>query len=100
MSEPRQRWHIGDLIVSSVVEMEGPVPPEFFFAEPSAADIQRHAWLLPHFAKPDGRIVLRIQALVIETGDLRILVDPCVGNGKQRTIVPFWSNLQLPFLER
>lgn len=95
-----QRWAIGDMRLTSIVEMEGPVPPEAFFAEPHAEDIQRHEWLVPHYAKPDGRIVLRIQALVLETGGRRIVVDTCVGNGKTRALVPFWSNLQTPFLER
>lgn len=99
MSARPQRWRVGELTITSVVEMEGPVPPEMFFADTGAEDIQRHSWLLPHFATADGRVILRIQALVLEAGERQIVVDPCVGNGKQRTIVPFWSNLQTRFLE-
>lgn len=95
-----QRWRIGDATLTAVVEMEGPVPPEFFFAEPKAEDIQKHGWLVPHFATEDGRVILRIQALVVEAAGRCIVVDPCVGNGKQRAMVPFWSNLQTPFLAR
>jgi len=94
-----QQWRIGRATVTSIVEMEAPVPAQMFFAEPTPADVQRHQWLLPHYARPDGRFLMRIQALVIDTGERIVVVDPCVGNAKRRTIVPFWSNLQTPFLE-
>ena len=40
---------------------------------------------------------MSIHALVIDTGDKRIIVDTCIGNDKQRNI-PTWSNLQTNFL--
>ena len=95
-----QSWSIGDMKLTAVVEMEGPVPPQAFFVEPTQADIQKHEWLVPHYAKADGRILLPIQALVLETGGRTIVVDTCVGNDKQRALVPFWTNLQTPFLQR
>ncbi len=95
-----QSWSIGEMKLTAVVEMEGPVPPQAFFVEPTQEDIQRHRWLVPHYAKTDGRILLRIQALVLETGGRATIVDTCVGNDKQRALVPFWTNLQTPFLRR
>lgn len=36
---------------------------------------------------------------MIEVDDVTVLVDPCVGNGKVRTL-PFWHDQTWPFLER
>ena len=42
---------------------------------------------------------LRVQALVVDQPGRRVLVDPCVGNDKQRAL-PFWHEQSFPFLER
>ena len=45
----------------------------------------------------DGRLIMSIHALVVDTGERRIVVDTCIGNDKQRSI-PNWTNLQTSFL--
>lgn len=100
MSEHVASWTVGDATITSVVEDETwGIPPEFFFPEATAAAVARHAWVVPDFAAPDGTIALRVQALVIDVGARRVLVDPCVGNGKRR-MLPFWHEQQYPWLER
>ena len=95
-----QFWHVGDVTITSVLEDETHhIPPEWFFPDARASDVARHPWLVPDYADENGNIGLRVQAMVIEQGDRRILVDPCVGNGKQRA-VPFWNEMSWPFLER
>jgi glyoxylase-like metal-dependent hydrolase (beta-lactamase superfamily II) len=95
-----QRWTVGRCTVTSIVEEQVErVPPEMFFPGATAADVARHGWLVPDFADARGRIALRVQAFVVEIGDRRILVDPCVGNGKTLA-VPYWSGRTFPFLER
>jgi glyoxylase-like metal-dependent hydrolase (beta-lactamase superfamily II) len=91
-------WRIGDVRVRRVVELEGPVPGSFFFAEGSPQNVQRQRWLEPHFATPDGRLIGSIHALVLESEGRRILVDTCVGNDKVRTN-PIWNRMQSRFLE-
>ena len=54
-------------------------------------------WLEPHFMDAKGNLIMSIHALVIDTGQQRIIVDTCIGNDKQRSI-PDWSNLQTHFL--
>ena len=66
---------------------------------PTAEDVKRHPHLVPDFADAQGRVALRVQAFVIEIAGRLILVDPCVGNGKKRTL-PFWNERSWPFLER
>jgi len=54
-------------------------------------------WMAPHFMDGEGNLVMSIHALVVDTGERRIVVDTCIGNDKQRSI-PNWTNLQTSFL--
>lgn len=100
MGTETQQWKVGDVTITSVVEEETwGVPPEFFFPEADADAVLRHAWVVPDFASASGKVALRIQALVVEAGGRRVLVDPCVGNLKPRSF-PFWNEQTWPFMER
>ena len=102
MSDTRvatQRWTVGSVTITSVVEDQIDIPPGLLFPEATEAMVQRHDWLVPDWADADGTIPLRTQAFVVETGGFTVLVDPCVGNGKVRWL-PVWNDLDLPFLER
>lgn len=92
------RWQIGDVKVTSVVELEAPIPGELVIPSASADAVKRHPWLAPDFATEDGLIHLRIQLLVVESQGRRIAIDTCLGNDKPRTNELF-SHLQTPFLE-
>jgi glyoxylase-like metal-dependent hydrolase (beta-lactamase superfamily II) len=100
MSTETQRWPVGHATITSIVEDEiAHIPPELFFPAATATEVAEHPWVLEHWADADGNIALRVQALVIEIGDRRVLVDPCVGNGKDLPL-PFWANQSWPFMER
>jgi glyoxylase-like metal-dependent hydrolase (beta-lactamase superfamily II) len=95
-----QRWQVGEVTVTSVVEDETHhIPPEWFFPDADAAKVAKYPELVPDYADEHGNIALRVQALMIETGARTLLVDPCVGNGKTRQI-PFWHEMSWPFMER
>lgn len=95
-----QRWTVGAATITSVVEDEvAHIPPELFFPDGSAAEVQAQDWCIPDFADDRGNVTLRVQALVVDVGGRRILVDPCVGNGKRRAL-PFWNEQRYPWLER
>jgi glyoxylase-like metal-dependent hydrolase (beta-lactamase superfamily II) len=92
-------WQVGAVRVTRVRELGGePFPGSFLFPDASAALIQRHAWLKPHFAHEDGRLFGSIHSFVIESGERRIIVDTCVGNDKPRTIRA-WNLMHGPFLQ-
>jgi glyoxylase-like metal-dependent hydrolase (beta-lactamase superfamily II) len=90
------RWQIGQVRVSQVVEI-GPVPtsPKFFFKDPPADLVARHPSLKPHFADAQGRLLLSIHCFVIESAGRRIVG---VGNDKQRRH-PDWNQLNGSFLQ-
>ena len=51
------------------------------------------------FVDDDGRLVLSMHSLVIESGGRTIMVDTCIGNDKERNY-PRWNRMQSDFLER
>jgi glyoxylase-like metal-dependent hydrolase (beta-lactamase superfamily II) len=95
-----RRYRVGDAVISCVVESRNPgIPAHLFFPEATDEQVARHAWVVPEFADARGRIVMDVQAFVVELGGRVVVVDPCVGNGKQRAL-PFWNEQSWPFLER
>jgi glyoxylase-like metal-dependent hydrolase (beta-lactamase superfamily II) len=90
-------WQIGKVTITRVVEMEITGGSRFILPEATRDAIKPIEWLTPHFADADGNLIMSIHALIIDTGERRIIVDTCIGNDKQRSI-PNWTNLQLPFL--
>ena len=95
---PVLRWQIGEVRISRVVEIEGPSPGTFFFAEATPEKLLQHAWLKPHFMTDDGRLIASIHAFVIESQGKTIVVDTCVGNDKPRDLKA-WNMRKGRFLE-
>ncbi|MEM7541375.1 MAG: MBL fold metallo-hydrolase [Pseudomonadota bacterium] len=91
-------WQIGDVTVTRVVEMEVTGGTKFILPQATPEAIARMTWLNPHFANDEGKLIMSIHALVIDTGAKRIIVDTCIGNDKKRNI-PSWHQLQGSFLE-
>ncbi|HYF45197.1 MAG TPA: MBL fold metallo-hydrolase, partial [Acidimicrobiales bacterium] len=84
------RWTVGDATITAVVESEVPgIPPELFFPDATAPAVAAHDWVVPTWAAEDGTIAFRVQAVVVEVGSRTVLVDPCVGDGRDRAL-PFW----------
>ncbi|MEM9622472.1 MAG: MBL fold metallo-hydrolase [Pseudomonadota bacterium] len=93
-----QKWQIGDVSVTRVVEMEVAGGTRFILPEATREACREIEWMAPHFMDADGNLIMSVHALIIDTGSRRIIVDTCIGNDKQRNI-PAWSNLQTNFLE-
>ena len=93
-------WNVGDITVTSVIEVDGPAPGPFLFREATPDVVaSRHGWARGTFVDDDGMLLTRVQALVIEAAGRTVVVDTCIGNDKARDIKA-WDHLQLPFLER
>jgi glyoxylase-like metal-dependent hydrolase (beta-lactamase superfamily II) len=74
------RWRIGDVTITRVPEVAVKLPLDGFLPEATSAAVTPHrGWLEPHFLAPDGSFELSIHGLVVDTGEVRILVDTCVG---------------------
>ncbi len=92
------QWQVGQVKITRVVEMEVAGGTRFILPQATREAVKPIAWLTPHFADADGNLIMSIHALVIETAEMKMVVDTCIGNDKQRNI-PTWTNLKLPFLE-
>jgi glyoxylase-like metal-dependent hydrolase (beta-lactamase superfamily II) len=92
------RWRVGDVTITRIVESEAPWDGTFVLPDASPENIRGVAWLQPHFATADGRVNMAIHALIVESQGLKIVVDTCVGNDKNRKLVPAWHQMHGPFL--
>jgi glyoxylase-like metal-dependent hydrolase (beta-lactamase superfamily II) len=76
----RLSWKIGDVTVTRVPEVTAELVLGEFLPEATPAAVAPHrGWLEPHFLRPDGKFEISIHGLVVDTGELRILVDTCLG---------------------
>ncbi len=91
------QWQIGKIKITRILEMEMTGGTRFILPDATRDACKPIEWLRPHFMDADGNLVMSIHALVIDTGEQRIVVDTCIGNDKQRPIAN-WSNLQTAFL--
>ena len=87
------QWKIGDVLVTRIVEMEVAGGTKFILPEATREACLPIGWMQPNFMDSEGNLIMSIHALIIDTGEKRIIVDTCVGNDKKRNI-PSWSNLQ------
>ncbi|MBT5464305.1 MAG: MBL fold metallo-hydrolase, partial [Gammaproteobacteria bacterium] len=92
------RWQVGDVRITRIVEMEVVGGTRFILPQATPEAVSPMQWLVPHFATPEGKLIMSVHALVIETPNRLMLVDTCIGNDKVRSI-PNWHQLSLPFLE-
>ena len=91
-------WTIGDVRVTRIVEIPLISAGPFLIDSATPEAIKAIPWLAPNFADAEGRLIMSIHALVVETPTKRIVVDTCIGNDKPRHIQP-WSHLQTSFLK-
>jgi glyoxylase-like metal-dependent hydrolase (beta-lactamase superfamily II) len=92
-------WQIGDVRIQQLVEIVERGGQLQMLPEATPENLAAIPWLRPHFLTPDGKLVIQIQMLVIETPARRMVVDTCIGNDKTIALEA-WAGLQLPFLEK
>lgn len=81
------RWQIGDVRVTSIIEMESNVscvPENQLVPAATAQGLRRHSWLYPDFVTENDELRFAIQALVVEAPGKTLIVDTCIGNDKHR----------------
>jgi glyoxylase-like metal-dependent hydrolase (beta-lactamase superfamily II) len=94
-----RKWQVGDVEIVRIVELNAHEDPfEVLSAGLTAEIAKQHRWLFPHFATPDGRMRISFQAFALRSGKERIMIDTCIGNGREREYEVV-SNLRTSFLE-
>ncbi len=93
---------IGEAEVRRVVEWDRMVvDPGWILANADPETIRAaKSWLDHRFIEPDGdRLVLSMHSYVIRAPRLRVLVDSCNGNDKDRPTIPEWHRMRWPYIE-
>ncbi len=94
-----QRWQIGDVSVTRVIETEDTfMGAAALLPDATPAAVLPIGWLRPHFVDDRGNLISSIYSLLVLSRGKRIVIDTCLGNDKPR-IVPLWNQRQGAFLE-
>ena len=93
------QWRIGDITITTIVEQElGDIAT--LIPGATAAVLAKVDWLRPDFVDAGGTMTGLIQAFIVDTPDLTVVVDTCVGNDKERPAIEAWHRQQRRFLEK
>ncbi|MFF7791705.1 MBL fold metallo-hydrolase [Streptomyces sp. NPDC007991] len=93
-------WTVGDLTVHRIDEI--PLPPAtgaWLLPDATPDVVAGQDWLRPHFADEEGVLRADSHSFAFTAGDLRVLVDTGIGNGKERAN-PAWHDLDTDYLQR
>lgn len=100
MSETLQRWKIGDVTITKVVELTQTQDLSWLLPAAKPERVREIGWLQPQFADEKGMGKLSIHALIVESRGQKIVVDTCIGNDKKLPGMDYWSGRQSDFLSR
>ena len=92
------KWKVGDTTITKIEEI---VYPEFPDVIPAATPdvVKAVEWLHPHFVTDEYMLSLSVHALVIDTPGANLVVDTCIGNGRDRNPFEVMHMLQTPFMD-
>ena len=91
-------WQVGDVRVHRFVELTTASLGKHLLPQATPERLAQHDWLQP-FLDEQSRLVLSMHSFVVETPDVVVLVDTCIGNDKQRSY-PKWNHMRSDFLTR
>jgi glyoxylase-like metal-dependent hydrolase (beta-lactamase superfamily II) len=97
--EHMKSWQVGDVTVTRVVELwDFQDNIQMTMPDATAEEVIAMQWLHPHYATPDGRQRMNFQGFVVQAPGRVIVVDSCIGAGRQRDFDVF-CDLPEGFLE-
>jgi hypothetical protein len=91
------QWQVGDVRITRIVESITASIGRFVLPQATPEALEAIAWLGPEQTNSEGRLVMNIQAFLVETPTTTLLVDTCVGNDKPRRFAE-WNHLQVHHL--
>ncbi len=97
--EHMKSWQVGDVTVTRIVELWD-FQDNINMTMPDATpeEVIAMDWLHPHYATPDGRQRMNFQGFVVRAPGRVIVVDSCIGAGRERDFDVF-CDLPEGFLE-
>ncbi len=92
------KWKVGDTTITKITEIMYPEFPELI-PDATPEVVKKVQWLFPHFVTPVGKLSISIHSLVVDTPGAKLVVDTCIGNGRNREPFSIMSNLATAYLE-
>jgi glyoxylase-like metal-dependent hydrolase (beta-lactamase superfamily II) len=94
------RWTVGDVRITCVVEtsLEDFTAPALGWSDEALAPCRE--WAAGPYLGPADLLRMSVQSFCLEADGLRVVVDTCVGNGRDFPEVPSFHRLDTPFLSR
>ncbi len=99
--QPTSELTLGDVTVTRVEEIHGPIMPadQFFPSLPAQAWQDHRELLVPdHLGADDAMVHVAFQTWLLRSGGATILIDTGIGNDKDRPAVAAWDHLRLDYL--
>ena len=98
-AEHIRHWRVGDVEIARIVEVYG-FEDDISMLLPDATPeyLQQFRWLVPHFATPEGKMIISFQCFVLRSKGRTAMIDTCIGNDRKREFDVF-CNMQNTFLE-
>src|SRR5687768_18587349 len=83
--ETMRTWKIGDVEITRIVEVNN-WEDDITMLLPDATPqtVLAYPWLQPHYATPQGKMIISFQCFVMRTRDHRIMLDTCIGSDRKR----------------
>jgi glyoxylase-like metal-dependent hydrolase (beta-lactamase superfamily II) len=98
-AEHIRKWRVGDVEIARIVELYGFEDHLWMLLKDAKPEfMQQYEWLRPHFATPDGRMIMNFQCFVLRSRGKSVMIDTCIGSDRQREYEVF-CNLKTSFLE-
>jgi glyoxylase-like metal-dependent hydrolase (beta-lactamase superfamily II) len=98
-TETIKHWQIGDVEIARIVEVNAWEDDiTMLLPDATPAFVQGFPWLQPHFATPDGRMIISFQCFVLRSKGRSVMIDTCIGAEREREFDVF-TNMQTTFLE-
>ena len=97
--ETMRTWKIGDVEITRIVEVNN-WEDDITMLLPDATPqtVLAYPWLQPHYATPQGKMIISFQCFVMRTHEHRIMLDTCIGSDRQREFAIF-TNMRSDFLD-
>jgi hypothetical protein len=92
------KWKVGDTTITKITEITYPEFPDLIPAATPEV-VKKVPWLFPHFVTLEGKLSVSIHSLVVDTPGAKLVVDTCIGNGRNREPLAIMSNLSTSYLE-
>ncbi|MGW5125618.1 MBL fold metallo-hydrolase [Streptomyces sp. NPDC004069] len=102
-SENAQSMMLGDVEIIRLVEWQGAFAPARTLVPDSSAQLwkENEDWLAPdHWSSDSDQVVVALQTWVLRSGGRTIVVDPGLGDGRERPGSPMFHHWQSDFLDR